>query len=258
MGMSKTFVSYFPVLGWFEIGASLLVAIGCAGELWMLFSNEPAEHDVEGKRIHRNRERIFMLMVALGVTIEVPCLMMGLRESAGLNKEAADLRLKMQPRIISDKQVKDFIFLTERIPKIPVRIDVGSGVFNQETCNFAYQIRELLEQAKFSAPDSDTNYSMRIFNDPSRIYISKAPPTDLIMFIESPPPNPINPQFGLLNPQFETVNGIRRPIAQVGNTNDILAALYYAFKDSGFSIGLNSKPEWTHDTHMEIFVREKP
>src|SRR5437867_651882 len=77
--ISKLLLSYFPVLGWIEIAATLLVALGCCGELWLLFSKEPDEQDRELHRIRRWWERMFMMMVAVGVTVEVPCLMISLR-----------------------------------------------------------------------------------------------------------------------------------------------------------------------------------
>lgn len=226
----------FSLWDWVELGGLAMVFIG------VLFGHIATKNNSP-------RKDFWEMVLIIGLAIDVSAFVRHEKQLADLKHENLLLELRLQPRKITDKQVRDFIFLTERIPKIAVRVDVGSGVFNQETCNFAFEIRELLQQAKFLVPESDQKYSMNVFNEPSRTFISKDGPTDLIMFVES---------SGLTKPQFEMVNGIKRPVAQNGNTNDIYAALYYAFSEAGISIGLVSKPEWTHDTHMEIFVREKP
>src|SRR5581483_1283370 len=88
VGICDQLLSFFPVLGLAEIFASLLVSIGCCGELWTVFSKGPV--DEPGKQKRHLLEKIFICMVAMGVTVEVPCLTFGLRESAELNERTAN------------------------------------------------------------------------------------------------------------------------------------------------------------------------
>jgi len=54
---------------------------------------------------------------------------------------------------------------------------------------------------------------------------------------------------------METLNGIKRAVANDGDALGAYAGIYSAFRDAGFSICLNSKPDWVNENHIEIFVR---
>ena len=89
-----SFLEGFPLLACSEILAALLVAIGCIGELILVFQKPPLKEE-ESRAFEKRKhflERVFVCMVAIGVTMELALLPLSLRESARLNKEAGDAR----------------------------------------------------------------------------------------------------------------------------------------------------------------------
>ena len=62
------------------------------------------------------------------------------------------LAAKLQPRTITLMQITNFIFLTEKIPKIPITVSTSTSGYEVES--FAYQFREMLTKAKFGTPDN--------------------------------------------------------------------------------------------------------
>jgi hypothetical protein len=110
-----------------------------------------------------------------------------LAQVAGLNKEAADARViagnaeieagqaneraantesnnlvlqkELQPRIITQQNIIDFIFLTEKIgKKIPIKIHVTS--YGDDTLSFSIQLRTMLDDAKFLRDSSENGIEM--------------------------------------------------------------------------------------------------
>jgi hypothetical protein len=116
----KRIFAAFGAVGWVELVAAFVVAIGCAGELWLLINKltlhiEPigktasrfwrilARIDskarpllvrlkVKGRKLPEAKEqlleRIFVILVAFGVSIEFLCIPFSLNEIASLNEEA--------------------------------------------------------------------------------------------------------------------------------------------------------------------------
>jgi hypothetical protein len=81
------------------------------------------------------------------------------REAGQANERAANtesnnfvLQKQMQPRIITMEQVTNFIFLTAKVPKIPIKICIGQE--SAETETFAYQFRDMFNQAGFKLDSS--------------------------------------------------------------------------------------------------------
>lgn len=101
---SKRLLLYFPVLGWIEILSEFVVAVGCLGELILMFFSEPEEHNLEAKKIRINWERFWMVLVALGVAAGVPCLIIGLRESAEMNENALKLKSSLRDFVIDQTE----------------------------------------------------------------------------------------------------------------------------------------------------------
>ena len=251
--------------GWFWADVVLSV-VGGVLVFWGLKLEKDAEPKenldafVDDIKCRKLRARLGWRLLMWGVAIEVVAAL-GISVISGLENAEAnlaseklkqsnlELQIKLQPRTITEVQITNFIFLTERIPKIPVRVDVGNGVFSEETCNYAYQIRQLLNQVKYTVPDCDKIYPMGVFNDPTRTFLSTDAPTDLVMFLDV---------TNLPFPKSEVVNGIKRTVAINGDMLGAYAGLYFAFKDAGISIGWDSKPEWVGTNHCEIFVRQKP
>lgn len=89
-----SFLESFPLLACCDMLAASLVAIGCIGELRLVFQKTPLRIE-EFKAFEEKkhfRERVFVCMVAIGVTMELALLPLSLGESARLHKEAAEAR----------------------------------------------------------------------------------------------------------------------------------------------------------------------
>jgi hypothetical protein len=69
-----------------------------------------------------------------------------------LRKKNLELEAKMQPRIITQEQREKFIELLKNAPKGPIRIQYGSA--NNETWNFIFQLRGMLDDAGYGVGDS--------------------------------------------------------------------------------------------------------
>lgn len=123
------------LLGCFEIFAALLVAIGCSGELWIILNKltrhvEPLAKNpgvfwailnwidmaarpiavrlkLKGRKLSEAKEnlleRLFVMLVALGVGLEVIALMFSLHEFAKLNEKAG---VAMERAAIADERSK--------------------------------------------------------------------------------------------------------------------------------------------------------
>jgi hypothetical protein len=117
----RQIASEFGVLGWVELSAALLVAIGCGGEFWILLNKltrhiEPLPKNaglvwrmlawvdlkirpiavrlkINGRKLSEAKEQLlersFVMLVAFGVSVEFICLMFSLHEVAALNAKSA-------------------------------------------------------------------------------------------------------------------------------------------------------------------------
>jgi hypothetical protein len=66
--------------------------------------------------------------------------------------------MKVAPRTITFKQITNFLFLTERIPKIP--IGVRTSRRGDDTATFGYQLRHMLNTAGFTAPTNSGDWGL--------------------------------------------------------------------------------------------------
>jgi len=142
-----------------EAASIIIVGIGCWGERW----SEHHEFSVKSEilmpdeyalkiqhRIRKKYERIFWLMVVWGLALELIAFGFAFRAS---NNEILELQAKLQPRSITDKQINDFIFLTEKISKkIPIKIHASSD--GDDTYGFSQYLRFMFDKAGFRRDSS--------------------------------------------------------------------------------------------------------
>ncbi len=169
-------VSMFSPWGWVEIIAAILVSVGCIGEMYWVFKECPkTEEHAKKEKFEKKKtkmEKLFAVVVAAGVTIEVITLPRNLAEAARLEiqvetlqsnnlvmatrveelrKDNLELQAKLKTRIISDDERKNFIECLKDQPKGPVQLRFDRGA----TANvrfYANEIAELLIAAGYSIP----------------------------------------------------------------------------------------------------------
>jgi hypothetical protein len=97
------------------------------------------------------------------------------QEAAQANERAANtesnnlvLQKELQPRIITLKQITNFIFLTRKIRKVHVKVAFAYG--RNETANYAYQIRNMLNEAGFPPETNADEFGI----DPDHHYFVSA------------------------------------------------------------------------------------
>jgi hypothetical protein len=175
-----------------------------------------------------------------------------------LQARVLELQAKLNPRIITIEQATNFIFLTEKIPKISIGVSIGQ--LHDETFNFAHQIGHMLEMAGFMRPASHANYLDGIHSDTEKV--------SYFPFGNNTKWNDFNflwnttNSIGDYNFSFEKTNGFSRPIIpenEMGDTNKVFAALIFCFYQIGLTNGFaESKPDMVSPGEFEIFVLQKP
>lgn len=162
------------------------------------------------------------------------------------------LELKLQPRIITPTQITNFIFLTEKIPKFPIRVSVGDA--NNETFQFALQIRGLLNKAGYEVPDSDKNSLNGIFPIPNGVLwddIFTDKWTDIAILVKTN-------VSALVWFHSEKTNSFNRPTPKTNESGEIYAGIFSAFQQSGIETTAGFAPEWVGANEMSVFVRQRP
>ena len=172
--------------------SAVLVSLGCLGELvWIFRKGPPKESFIIREAFEEkkhSREKLFAILIAVGVTAEVITLLHSLRESGEFRVEFGKLQQtnawiwqtnwflqmdvetlrsnnvvlqnKLQPRIITPIQVTNFIRLTENITKIPVKICTSTmnGDFS-----FAVHVRDMFTRAGFGvAPGANASFGLHV------------------------------------------------------------------------------------------------
>jgi hypothetical protein len=171
-----------------------------------------------------------------------------------LRSNVVELELKLQPRTITIWQITNFIFLTERIPKFPIR--VVTGLPNDETFSYAIQIKAMLNQAGYATPDSDTNYLQGVYSDPTAITFQKIGETNEWADLEicSPSTNEIVSETIM----GEKINGFQRPIIfSLDDTDGIAKAFIRIFNQIGIKTGYVPAPAWISPNHLGVYIRQK-
>jgi hypothetical protein len=184
-------------------------------------------------------------------------------ERAKIDKEAEELRsnnlalqLKMQPRIINETNVQNFMLLTHGFPKFPIRLVISAP---GEEANFGVQLRMMLNAAGYGIPDGDTNEALGIHYQPMAVRNTiifgdtNAWPDVAFMF---------DHEINLGRFDFVSVtetNGLYIFTLPAGDTNAVYGALMNAFSQIGVKVeGYNNKPDWLATNHCGIFVIERP
>jgi len=177
------------------------------------------------------------------------------KELEVIRKANIELEAKQQPRRITMEQLTNFIFLTEKIQqKIPIRVAIGA--FHDESCSYAYQIRDMFNQAGFRCPDSDTNFLWGIHTDPTAMTAHRIGFTnewrDLEFFTD------ITNNLDAVPFQFEKTNGFARPVIPGNDTNRIYAGLIFALTQVGISLHWDYMPVWVAPNHCEVYINQRP
>jgi len=191
-----------------------------------------------------------------------------LAQAAKAEKEAAEaneravliesnnlvLQKELHPRIITQKQMKDFIFLTENLPKLPIR--VATGMASAEAENYAWQIRNLLNAAKFPVPDSDTNQFLGIDWIANAITLP-APEHDKplvdVQFMSGTTNN-----YSVLHfLREEQTNGFERFYISTNDTASVYAAIWNYFNQIGISTLPGYAPAWVLTNSCVVYINPK-
>lgn len=233
-----------------EVVGAVLVSLGCIGE-WILLDRE---HDSKTMRL----ERLYAIVVAIGVTMDVCGLIYGIPEAIRLENRVEELRaknleleLRLQPRRITINQTKKFIFLTEKIPKIPIAVGYNAVLGIPETVTFAHDIRQMLSMSGFKNVTNIDEYGLvQLAN--SIVAVGNFGNTNMpgtVVFAVRGVAN-TNGQWILNKNLIERTNGIARPVHSLSGslqpkdeTRAILGELFYCFTELGI------KCEWFETTN---------
>jgi hypothetical protein len=157
------------------------------------------------------------------------------------------LEQQMRPRTINEKQTKDFISLTERIPKIPICIREGQQGFDTET--FALRMREMLTAAGFGAKEGDANaikhdqtviVAMRHGITAHWVDAAILVPTNYFTDVITKVPFPVDPTG--------------KPIAMTTNEAEVFNALVYVFEKVGITVSIETASGFNNVDGFEIFI----
>jgi hypothetical protein len=166
------------------------------------------------------------------------------------------LQKELQQRIIAKEDITNFIFLTQKIPKVP--IPIGTGEIRDETFNFARQLRYMFERAKFGTPISQINLIERIDIHQGLAFYDTLPEMtdkwDDVTLVCNTSTNPFNYGF-----HYELTNGFTRPIIaenEVGDTNVIYSALAFCLHQIRINVNCE-QAAWMASNQCEFIVRQK-
>jgi len=155
----------FSAWSWAEIGAAVIVAIGCIGEMYWVFKKGPRKEewsDVQNfEEKKARRERVFALLVAFGVTAEVITLIHSLKESGELNlhvqrltstnlvlrSNVVALEMRMQPRAITADQHNAIVHCLLSAPK--GRVFLLAGDIDGEAKHYKDQLSAAITAGGF-------------------------------------------------------------------------------------------------------------
>jgi hypothetical protein len=171
---------------------------------------------------------------------------------AELTSNNIALQLKLQPRVITLTQMTNFIFLTEKIPKIPIKIAYPYG--RQETVNYACQIRDEFNQAGYF-PETNSGVWGIDPDTSALIRRSKRADTnwpDVVFFVYG-----TNDTFTVQNFHYEFTNGFARPIVTETNKEMIGSAIMFALNQIGFKTEEASDLNWVKPGEIEFFIMDR-
>jgi hypothetical protein len=279
------FISRFWFWVSLEIIAAALVAVGCSGEWWV--HHHPAGRKKKERDERHQIESRFIAMVSAGVIMELFVLGHSIREGVNLENKVSEanerastnelavavlnsnnlvlrsnvvaLELKLQPRIITQKQIRDFIFLTENIAKIPIRIGINAP-YDSEKIDYAIQMRSMFNKAGFGTPDADTNQDEGICRQEGFAlhHIKGIGITNYAGVVFCLGGSRDFTEFVF---PFEQTNGFTRPViseSQRGDANKNFCAVRFVFNQIGIDTEGVEPSNWTNETNMqEVLVVPK-
>jgi hypothetical protein len=212
--------------------------------------------ETEKKKVGAFFWRVLLLGLSAEAVASIFIMVISNKEIAELNLENSKLKTKLQQRTINKEKTENFIFLTEKIPKIPIRVAIGAN--KDEVVSYAWQIRQMLNQAHFPTPDSDTNLAFGIHFDTTAVALpvvigdtNEWGDVELI----TDETNDFTKFYYLA---MQKTNGFVRYTIPAGDTNDMYGALINAFSQINVKISWYCKPEWVNPNHCEIYIRQKP
>jgi hypothetical protein len=183
------------------------------------------------------------------------------REASQANERASEtesnnlaLSIKLeklkQPRIITDEQITNFIFLTKKIAKIPVRVLVSA--YGDDTAPFAMRFREMLNAAEFGRAGNEVGIARDTGEGQTgylgRSFDMKGDWPSIVCLTYST--NGVN-DFSTFNQ--ELTNGWSRPIITDTNTSK---AIYNGIVSCLNQIGI--KTMWVSKTNWEGWTWIEP
>jgi len=167
------------------------------------------------------------------------------------------LQAKLQPRIITDRQITNFIFLTEYLPKFPVRVEVAMP--SEETASFAWQVRRMLNKATFPTPNSDTNLPIGVdfLQNAYSVPFIQGGTTNIWADAEfvTDRTNDFK-YFHFLASQH--TNGFDRYFVADNDTNDLYSAFISYLIQDGIEIEVSYTPGFVEKGQCAILIKQKP
>jgi hypothetical protein len=249
-----------------EIVGAAIVIIGVWGEYWAergKVSDKPNDlMQIEFKR--KWLEGLFWRILLSGLAIElvgaIATLTLSNIEIAGLKKQTEQLhnenlvlQAKLQPRRITMEQTLNFIFLTEKIRKIPIIISVYTGSSEAET--FASDLRQMFTVAGFQTNSTPNLWGVeqhpdRRFHRPSINDTNEMPAVVFLGYST-------NGIVVVHTPTRENTNGFNRPIVRSGNEEDIYFGIDLCLQQIGVKTEWSADPEDIKPGCSEIVVPDK-
>jgi hypothetical protein len=246
--------SWLSVWEWIEFISIIVIGAGCFGEGWAEHHNfsdtfaspKPVEY------IKDKVKRWAWRMVVGGLAIEMVAFGFAFQAS---NNEILALQAKLQPRTITPKQIKDFIFLTGKIGKqIPIKIHASSG--GDDTMSFAIQLRYMLDRAGFKRDASENGVEINIAGNPITFIYRKVGQTGEW-------PSVIFDIYGTNEVTFfrsiptETTNGFVRPIISEADPKTIYKAIDDCFRQIHIKTAWQQATNWMPPGECEIIITPK-
>jgi hypothetical protein len=168
-----------------------------------------------------------------------------------LHNENLVLQAKLQPRTIKMEQMKDFILLTEDVAKIPVRVVIGEEGDDTET--FAFQVRDMLDHAKFFAPTNAGAWG--VDRDPTRLSVRPigTDVRDSQVWIICHDTNEIK----TVHLPHEFTYGIYRYVVVENHPEknfNVFSAISDSLNSVGIKCGWNCAPNWVKPGEFQIMI----
>lgn len=191
-----------------------------------------------------------------------------------LRTKLGELEIKTRARAITPNQVTNFKILTEKIPKVPIKITVGPR--GADSDQFAYQLRLMLNQAGFLIPSNSGELGYN--SDTAKVIVRDiaeiTPPTTPSNVVRanmidangkpqwwSPWPDLVIVVYGPNQPYIfersyldERVDKFFRPIVSEANNRQVTEALYRVFEQIDVSVGWMHSTTWVKHGEFEIYI----